>query len=278
MRKAFFIFSFLLSAFSCHAQTFGQLMLWDSHQRHPQIWSIEFDGSDSLLATYDAIYGHGTMIENTDYALRVYMSQWPRIDLYGKRLKTPELPVTQFYTTAEQRQQGYGADVLIVGDRMGVGSLLGWDGERPVDTNPADRRGQRLLQAGPDTASMEAYVTGWHYRGQCIDLTQRLTMTADSPWTQVEIITTASDTTHFLTGIQHLHTDSQHQISPDGLSAHTRGGEQPEAGVNADVELFIEMEPQYLSQTIDQQESVWMVVHPVDGRIRYRVRAKASIY
>ncbi len=261
----------------CHAQTFGQLMLWDSHERHPQIWTVEFDGADSLLATYDAIYGHGTMMENRDYALRVYMSLWPRIDLYGKCMATPELPATCFYTTPRQRQEGYGADVLIVGDRMGVGSLLGWDGAAPAALSPAKRRGQRLLQAGPDTTSMEAYVTGWDYRGQTISLTQRLTMTASDPWTQVEVLTSASDTTLFLTGIQRLHTDMGHQISSDGLSAATWGVENPEEGLEAGVKLFIEVEPPYLSRTVDQAESVWMVVHPVDGRIRYRVRAECRL-
>ncbi len=259
----------------CQAQTFAQMKLWDSHGRAPQIWAVEFDGTDSLLATYDAIYGHGAMLENNTYALRVYASPWPRTDLYAKGKRGGvELSATHFYTTAQQRAQGYGCDVLIVGDRMGVGSLLGWDGQQPLPLNPVERRGQRVLRCGPDTAQVEAYVTGWDYHGRCINLRQRFTMTASDPWTTVDVwVEGAADDTPFLTGIQHLHARQGHTIAPTGLMAHTWGNENPEEGVHAKINLFIDVEPQYHTQTIDQKESVWMVVHPVQGHLRYRVRA-----
>ena len=44
--------------------------------------------------------------------MRIYMDKRQTIDLYGKFHKGLELEQTQFYTSKEQKAQGYGADVL----------------------------------------------------------------------------------------------------------------------------------------------------------------------
>ncbi len=98
MRTALIILS-LLGSLSLKAQTYGQMKVWDSHERHPKITSIEFEEPDMQLATYDAVYGHGAMMENPYYGLRVYIDQRQNIDLYGKRKAAAELMTTDFYTT-----------------------------------------------------------------------------------------------------------------------------------------------------------------------------------
>lgn len=279
MGKAYLFLLYLLMVLPTTAQTAAQMKLWDSHERHPQIWHVEFDGADSLLATYDAVYGHGPMVENETYALRVYAQPWPRIDLYGKRRSAPELSVTDFYTTPAQRSQGYGADALLVGETMGVGSLLGWDGSQPTPFNPVLRRGQRVLYSTPDSSAVEVYVKGWEYQGQNVDLTQRLTMRHGTPWTHVDVWVNCAqaDSLMLSTGIQRLKNDLGYRIGRQPGCARTWGTNAPEPGDTIAVALEIRVPQRYLHQQIEASHSIIMVLQPVRGHLEYDVMARTSL-
>lgn len=67
------------------AQTDAYIKLRDERKRHPRIESVAFPGTANNRAMYDAIYGHGAVIENPWVAYRVYMDNRQSLDLYVKQ-------------------------------------------------------------------------------------------------------------------------------------------------------------------------------------------------
>lgn len=59
------VISFILFCIglSCFAQTDAYIKIHDSHNRHPRAVSIEFPGNTIFPADYDALYGHGAVLE-----------------------------------------------------------------------------------------------------------------------------------------------------------------------------------------------------------------------
>ncbi len=95
------------------------------------------------------LHHHGVAFENELVAMRIYMDQRQTVDLYGKYRKGLELHDTQFYTSAVQKAQGYGDDVLWVGNTFGLGALRGWDGSAPTMLSDVESRTQRIVAQGP---------------------------------------------------------------------------------------------------------------------------------
>jgi hypothetical protein len=83
------------------------------------------------------------------------------VDIYGKYRKGLELKQTQFYPDKEQAANGYGDDVLWVGNTLGLGTLRGWDGNAPLMINDVEHRGQRLVARGPLRTIVEVKDEAW---------------------------------------------------------------------------------------------------------------------
>jgi hypothetical protein len=125
---------------------YADLLLSDKDATHPRITTLEAPGESAL---FNAVYEHGALFESELTGWRVYFDNRQNIDLYGKSQRRIELPVTQFYSTAEQMAEGYGNDVLWAGNSIGAGSLKLWDGQQPVNWNHVVRRSQRIVASGP---------------------------------------------------------------------------------------------------------------------------------
>ena len=91
---------------------------------------------------YHILHHHGVAFESELNGIRIYFDKRQTLDLYGKFQKRLELQETQFYTTKEQKAEGYGDDVLWVGNTFGLGAFRGWDGQQP--TMLVDRGWQKL--------------------------------------------------------------------------------------------------------------------------------------
>ena len=74
---------------------------------------------------YHILHHHGVDFESELNGIRIYFDKRQTIDLYGKFQKRLELEATQFYTTKEQKAEGYGDDVLWVGNTFGLGAFRG---------------------------------------------------------------------------------------------------------------------------------------------------------
>ena len=110
---------------------------------------------------YHMQHHHGVDFESELNGIRIYFDARQTLDLYGKYKKGLELQATQFYTDAEQKAQGYGDDVLWVGQTFGLGAFRGWDGKKPTHVEPVRSRTQRIISYGPLRTIVELVDRGW---------------------------------------------------------------------------------------------------------------------
>ncbi len=107
------------------------------------------------------VHQHGVSFENELCAYRVYFDPRQTIDLYGKFNKGLELKETQFYPDKEQKEAGYGDDVLWVGSTFGLGALRGWNGTTQTMLDDVNKRGQSVIAYGPLRAIVAVQDKGW---------------------------------------------------------------------------------------------------------------------
>ena len=129
---------------------------------------------------YNVLHHHGVAFESELIGMRIYMDKRQTIDLYGKFLKGLEIEKTQFYTSKEQKAQGYGDDVLWVGNTFGLGAFRGWDGSAPTMLEDVEHRTQRIVATGPLRTIVEVEDNGWTIRkgDQPVNATIRYTLYA----------------------------------------------------------------------------------------------------
>ena len=133
--------------------------------------------------SYHIQHHHGVEFESELNGIRIYFDKRQTLDLYGKFQKRLELQATQFYTSKEQKAEGYGDDVLWVGNTFGLGAFRGWDGQQPTMIDPVRSRTQRIISYGPLRTIVELYDRGW----QGLNMTIRYTQYAGHRNTDVDV-------------------------------------------------------------------------------------------
>ena len=133
---------------------------------------------DKGVNPYWMLHHHGVAFENNMVAYRIYFDHRQTIDIYGKYHRGLELKDTQFYPDDNQKAAGYGDDVLWVGSTLGLGTLRGWDGTKPVILENVEHRSQRIIARGPLRTIVEVKDEGWTPcdGAQPVDMTQRYTL------------------------------------------------------------------------------------------------------
>ena len=111
--------------------------------------------------SYNLQHHHGVDFESELNGIRIYFDKRQTLDLYGKFQKRLELEATQFYTQPAQKAEGYGDDVLWVGNTFGLGAFRGWDGQEPTMIDPVRSRTQRVISYGPLRTIVEVFDRGW---------------------------------------------------------------------------------------------------------------------
>ena len=147
---------------------------------------------------------HGVDFESELNGIRIYFDKRQTIDLYGKFKKRLELEETQFYTSDEQKKQGYGDDVLWVGNTFGLGAFRGWDGKEPTMIDPVRSRTQRIISYGPLRTIVEMIDRGWQAPSvnSPVNMTLRYTQYAGHRDTDVDVFFNKDvNTGRFSTGI-----------------------------------------------------------------------------
>ena len=157
------------------------------HQQNNYIESITARGDAAY--TYNLQHHHGVAFESELNGIRIYFDERQTLDLYGKFKKGLELKDTQFYTADEQKEQGYGDDVLWVGQTFGLGALRGWDGEKPTMVEPVRSRTQRIVSYGPLRTIVEVVDRGWKPTADksAFNMTLRYTQYAGHRDTDVDV-------------------------------------------------------------------------------------------
>ena len=111
--------------------------------------------------SYNLQHHHGVDFESELNGIRIYFDKRQTLDLYGKFQKRLELEATQFYTQKDQKAEGYGDDVLWVGNTFGLGAFRGWNGKEPTMIEPVRSRTQRVISYGPLRTIVEVFDRGW---------------------------------------------------------------------------------------------------------------------
>ncbi|MBR1400535.1 MAG: DUF4861 domain-containing protein [Prevotella sp.] len=152
---------------------------------------------------YWMIHHHGAAFESEKVAYRIYFDHRQTVDIYGKYHQGLELKQTQFYPDQQQKDAGFGDDVLWVGSTFGVGTLRGWNGTQPTMLEDVDHRTQKIIARGPLRTVVEVVDDGWkHNNAPRIKMTTRYTLFAGHRDCQVDITFNKPVTGHqFATGI-----------------------------------------------------------------------------
>ncbi|MDE5851073.1 MAG: DUF4861 domain-containing protein [Muribaculaceae bacterium] len=263
----------LTTAISALAQTDAYIKLRDEKKTHPRIEEITFPGDANTRYMYDAIYGHGAVIENPWVAYRVYMDNRQSLDLYVKQTPQIELDVTGFYTTPEQLNEGYGIDVLWAGKSIAAGSFRGLQNGEPITIDTVASRTQKVI----DDHTIQVIDKDWIYNGHPIQMTQTYSVLPNSRDLFVEVkLDGYLPDEIFCTGIQKLETDNQGFINADGRAA-SWGSNIPDKKhpeIVEQVGLGIIVDPANVVSTEESDLNYIVKVRPdSDGVIRYRVIA-----
>lgn len=164
------------------ARTFASLMLRNYKIKEKNKHDIYLGEFSSMRGTnpFLAIHQHGAVFESELTAFRIYCSPRQTVDIYGKRKRQLELCESEFYPDAKQLAEGFGDDVLVVGDGVGLGALNGWDGEKPTGFTDCDSRLQRVIATGPLRSIVEIVDKNWRQQpdDEPMTLTTRYTIVA----------------------------------------------------------------------------------------------------
>ena len=171
--------------------------------------------------SYNLQHHHGVDFESELNGIRIYFDKRQTLDLYGKFKKRLELKETQFYTSDEQKTQGYGDDVLWVGNTFGLGAFRGWDGKEPTMIDPVRSRTQHIISYGPLRTIVEVIDRGWKADAakSPINMTLRYTQYAGHRDTDVDVLFNKDVSSYrFSTGIINV-KDSEEFSDHKGLRA-----------------------------------------------------------
>ena len=154
--------------------------------------------------SYNLQHHHGVDFESELNGIRIYFDHRQTLDVYGKFKKRLELQATQFYTSEEQKKEGYGDDVLWVGNTFGLGAFRGWNGQQPTMIEPVKSRTQRVISYGPLRTIVEVVDQGWvaEQGKPALNMTLRYTQYAGHRDTDVDVFFNRDATDYrFSTGV-----------------------------------------------------------------------------
>ena len=151
---------------------------------------------------YTTIGHHGPAVENEWLALRIYFSDKVAVDVYSKAKPQLELRTKEWYPTAEEQKQGWGADYYKVGETVGLGGVRLWDGEKTVKLNPVSNRIARVVKE-PTCSYMEMLSEGVPYKGKKVDVLVRVTVYSGERNAKVEAFALTDEPVQFVTGVNY---------------------------------------------------------------------------
>ena len=257
-------------------RTAAFMKVWDRKYRYPYINSIEYQGRNESLATYDAIYGHGAQWESELVGFRVYMDHRQSIDIYGKPTPQLVLDKTNFYSTREDIAAGLGCDILFAGASVGAGSFRGYLDDQPTYVDSVEARGQRIIVSGPVRAIVEVTDKNWFYNGKTLQMCQRYVIYAGHRDVQVDIQLSGPDIDHetFCTGVQKLEMENEGFMAITNGLVGSWGKNVPDKAAEDLVEgvgLGVNVDVSYLAAQKEDDLNYLNILHPRNGHITYHL-------
>lgn len=265
-------------------RVYTALQIRDKQDKHPDVLKVEAKGESFL---FNDIYMHGVTIESELTGYRIYFDHRQNIDLYGKKYRRIELPETQFYTSAEQLQAGYGVDVLWAGNAIGCGSFKDWNGAKPENWTDVAVRGQRVVTSGPLRTVVDVYDLGVKAGEEGpFNMHQYYSLYAGHRDLSVEVVFDRPLDHLFCTGVQKVGATADEEtrrghvsegvLRTDGVAA-SWGCDYPDMGKKQQwapepVGLAVYVPTSYVkSRSEDELNYLYQVKPSKDGTIRYHV-------
>ena len=257
-------------------RTAAFMKVWDRKYRYPYINSIEYQGRNEPLATYDAIYGHGAQWESELVGFRVYMDHRQSIDIYGKPTPQLILDQTNFYSTREDIAAGRGCDILFAGPSVGAGSFRGYLNGQPTYVDSVEARGQRVIASGPVRAIVEVTDKNWSYGGKRLQMRQLYTIYAGHRDVQVDIQLAGADVDRqvFCTGVQKLELENEGLMDATSGLVGSWGKNVPDKAAEDLIEgvgLGVCVDAPYLVSKKEDAYNYLTLLRPAQGHIRYHL-------
>jgi unsaturated rhamnogalacturonyl hydrolase len=134
----------------------------------------------------------GPGIESDQVGYRVYLDWRNGFDIFGKKTSAMVLPTVgldgyeSYHAMAD-----WGADILKVGESLGMGGFGYWDGTKAVLVSDVAERSTTIKSDGPIHASFVLDYKGWKTGAATVDLHATLSMQAGSPMVDVKLVTSA---------------------------------------------------------------------------------------
>ena len=197
MKKS--IVAFLLFSGFSFAQNMTDTSLYMKSDKITYLSDIGSETGD----LYKTIGHHGPAVENEWMALRIYFSDKVAIDVYSKSKPGLELRKAQWYPTAEQQKEGWGADYYKVANTVGLGGVKLWDGEKVVPLKPVSNRLARVGKTD-NTSWMEMISKDVPYKGGKVDILVRVTVFSGKREAKVEAICLSKTKVQFVTGVNYF--------------------------------------------------------------------------
>lgn len=260
-------------------QAYAELMLTNKkikaeNKQDLYITSLTVDNGTN---PYWMLHHHGAAFENELVAYRIYFDHRQTVDIYGKYSKGLELRQTQFYPDDDQKAAGFGDDVLWVGQTLGLGTLRGWDGEKPLMITDVEHRTQRLVERGPERSVVEVKDEGWTVMPNTapITMTQTYTLNAGERHCTVDILFEGdADSREFATGLINVKNSTEFSDNK-GLRA-CWGTDWPVSAKDSvghkreTVGLGICIPEEYVVRQIPaDKDNYTIIVRPRNNRLRY---------
>lgn len=166
------------------ARVYAEMLLSDPQGKHIPIRSLTVPASSYV---YNHLHHHGPAFESELVAYRIYFDKKQTVDIYGKFTKQLEIQKSQFYPTDEQLAQGFGDDVLLVGNSCGLGTLKGWNGSEATHIENTDAFTETIRSYGPVRTVVDVCSHHWKYQDSDLHMTVRYILYAGHRDCEVQI-------------------------------------------------------------------------------------------
>lgn len=134
----------------------------------------------------------GPGLESDLVAYRFYLDWRNGFDIFGKKSSAIVLPgVGLDGYDSYHAMSDWGADILKVGQSLGMGGYGRWDGTKVVLVSEVAERSTTIRADGPIYAALDLGYRGWQSGAATVDLTATLSMRAGSPFVDVALATSA---------------------------------------------------------------------------------------
>ncbi len=135
----------------------------------------------------------GPGIESDLVGYRVYLDWRNGFDIFGKKTAAMVLPGVGLDGYESYHQMAdWGADILKVGQSLGMGGFGTWDGKKTVLVSDVAERSTTIKSDGPIHASFGLDYKGWKTGAATVDLSALLSMQAGSPMVDVQLETSVT--------------------------------------------------------------------------------------